>query len=262
MMDAMKLAAILRIKDQILTIDDCLTKLSEIADDVIIVDGESTDGTAETYKKYPKVRKVITLPGFDEGRDKNLLLDEAKKLNPDWIVWIDADEVFEKHFTRAVAEKYMRSKYNRIEFRMCNFWLSDKRCRIDGNYYLYTLHPQRSMWRNVPTARFKDQKIHNGPILGVPGPVYLSPYRIRHLGYLYKQKIDERLERCLREDPSGSRDYMAILDISRKNKTFRYREFENAQLNYLYILLYKYLANFLWILLRIWRKVKKLFNRS
>src|SRR6185312_7243724 len=96
----MKLTAVLRIKDQILTIDDCMTKLSELADDIIIVDGESTDGTVEAYKKYPKIKKVITLAGFDEGRDKNLLIEEARKLNPDWILWIDADEIFEKHFTR------------------------------------------------------------------------------------------------------------------------------------------------------------------
>lgn len=257
----MKLAAILRIKNQILTIDECLTKLSEIADDIIIVDGESTDGTAEAYTKYPKIKKVITLAGFDEGRDKNLLLNEARKLNPDWILWIDADEVFEKHFTRAVVEKYMRSKYNRVDFRMCNFWLSNERCRCDGNYYLYSLHPQRSMWRNVSAAYFKDQKIHNGPILGVSGPVFLSPYRIRHLGYLYRQKIDDRLERCLREDPNGSRDYAAMLDASRKVRSFRYVEFKSARLNFLYILSYKHLCNLLWILLRIWRKVKKPFQR-
>ena len=169
----MKLVALLRIKDQILTIDECLAKLSEIVDDIIIVDGGSTDGTKEAYAKHPKVHKVITLLDFNEGRDKRLLHEEAKKLDPDWILWTDADEIFEKHFTREVAEKYMRSRHNRIAFRMCNFWLSRVFCRYDGVYYLYTLHPQRSMWRNLPEAYFKDQKIHNGDILGL-GKLFIS----------------------------------------------------------------------------------------
>ncbi len=256
----MKLVAILRIKDQILTINECMTRLSELADDIIIVDGLSTDGTVEAYKKYPKIRKVITLAGFDEGRDKNLLVDESKKLNPDWILWIDADEIFEKHLTRGIMEKYMRSKYNRIDFRMCNFWLSDTRCRCDEGYYLYTLHPQRSMWRNMPSAHFKDQKIHNGGILGVPGPTFTSPYRIRHMGYLYKQKIADRLERCLREDPEGSRDYVRSLDTEKKVRSFRYREYASRWLNRIYIAYYKYACNLLWLILRIWLKLKKLFQ--
>lgn len=256
----MKLVAILRIKDQILTIDDVMTKLSEIADDIIIVDGYSTDGTFERYKQYPKIKKVIQLAGFHEGRDKILLLEEARKLDPDWILWLDADEVFEKHFTREVVEKYMHSPYNRIDFRMCNFWLSKELFRYDYIYYLYTLHPQRSMWRNVPQARFKDQKMHNGGILDVPKPYYISPYRLKHFGYLYEKKIADRLERCLTEDPDSTRDYKGTLDVKRKARYLRFREYDSATLNMVYIQFYKYLCNSLWIVERLRLKLKKLLH--
>ena len=106
----MKLIAILRIKDQILTIDECLSKLSTIADSIIILDNGSTDGTLKKYKNYPKVIDIIQTIGYDEGRDKIILLEEAKNASPDWILWIDGDEVFEDHFTREVAEKYMNLK--------------------------------------------------------------------------------------------------------------------------------------------------------
>ena len=117
----MKLVSILRIKDQIQTIDECLTKLSELVDEIIVLDNCSTDGTFDVYKKYPKIIEILQTVGFDEGRDKIMLLDAAKKRSPDWIMWIDADEVFEKHFTRTIIESYMNSSYNRITFRMCNF---------------------------------------------------------------------------------------------------------------------------------------------
>lgn len=253
----MKLAAILRVKDEIRTINECLTKLSAIADEIIILDNGSTDGTLEAYTKYPKIVKILHSEGYDEGRDKIMLLEEAKKRNPDWILWMDGDEVFENHFTREVAEKYMRGTANRITFRMCNFWLSRERCIMDGQYYLYNLHPQRSLWRNVPEAYFKNQKLHNGDIFGVPGKVFLSPYRIKHYGYVDRAKMQEKLDRYLAEDKTGKRDYRTYNDPNVPRRTYKFYEFDDKQANYLYILFYKYLCNFLWYLLRAKRKLWK-----
>lgn len=184
--------------------------------------------------------------------------EEAKKREPDWLVWIDADEVFEKHFTRAVAEKYMHSKYNRVTFRMCNFWLSRQDCRYDSEYYLYTLHPQRSMWRNIPSAYFKNVTIHNGDILGVPGAALISPYRLKHYGYVDKEKIAEKMNIYKTADPHGSRDYAKTGDLTRSYRTFRFREFDNIFLNRFYIAGYKYVCNFLWYAERVKRKITNL----
>lgn len=251
----MRLTAILRIKDQMLTIDECIQKLSELVDQIIVLDNGSTDGTLEAYKKYPKIIKVLHTVGFDEGRDKIMLLEEAKKSGTDWILWIDADEVFEKNMTRKVMHRYMGGRYNRIVFRMCNFWLSRERCRYDSEYYLYTLHPQRSMWKNVPEAYFKNLVIHNGDIQGVPGRPYLSPYRLKHYGYVYKQKILEKMQTYMDADKAKGRDYKKTIDPELKFKSFKYYEFDNRFLNYLYIIFYKYLLNALWLVERIRLKI-------
>jgi glycosyltransferase involved in cell wall biosynthesis len=251
----MKLVAILRIKDQIQTIDECMQKLSSIVDEILVVDNGSTDGTFERYKNYPKIIKIFKTEGYDEGRDKILLLEESKKLNPDWIMWLDADEIFEKHFNREVADEYMNSSYDRIMFRMCNFWLGKERCIYDGQYYLYNLHPQRSMWRNLPEAYFKDQKLHNGDIRGIKGPTHLSPYRVKHYGYIDRDKMQEKLDRYLKEDTSGTRDYRKFNDPNLPRKTYKFYEFDNATLNLIYIIFYKYICNLLWYLLRIKRKL-------
>lgn len=253
----MKLVAILRIKNQILTIDECMARLSELVDEIVIVDNGSTDGTLETYKKYPKIVSVLHTEGFNEGRDKIMVLDEAKKRNPDWILWCDGDEVFEKHLTRKTLDRYMgNKKLNRIVFRMCNFWLSKKKCRYDGEYYLYTLHPQRSMWRNTESAYFRNLVIHNGDIMGVTGKPYISPYRIKHYGYVYKEKIEEKINIYKEADKAKGRDYEGTISPDLKFKSFRYIEFKNKFINLIYIYFYKYLCNLLWFTERV--KIKLL----
>jgi len=258
----MKIIAILRIKDQMLTIDACLGKLSDLVDDIIVLDNGSTDGTMEAYARYPKVTKILRTEGFNEGRDKIMLLDEAKKSGADWIMWIDGDEIFEKHFSRAAVDRYMRSRHNRVVFRMCNFWLSKERFRYDSEYYLYTLHPQRSMWRNIESANFKDQKIHNGDIRGVPGKAHISPYRIKHYGHVDREKMRIKMETYLAADPTDTlRQYRKAMDPDQPYKSLRFREYDNVAVNKLYILAYKYICNALWLILRVYLKLKKLVLR-
>src|SRR3989344_221633 len=114
----MKLVAILRIKNAISTVEECLGKLSSLVDEIVVVDNGSTDGTLEAYKKFPKIKELLHTEGFHQGRDQIMLLDAAKARGADWILLIDADEVFEKNVTRDVLDRYMHSSHNVFGFRM------------------------------------------------------------------------------------------------------------------------------------------------
>jgi glycosyltransferase involved in cell wall biosynthesis len=234
----MKLVSILRIKDEIKYIRRCLDKMSELVDEIVILDNGSTDGTLDVYETYPKVVKVLQTKGFDEGRDKIMLLDEAKKRNPDWIIWTDGDEEFESHIDREILNRYMNSKYNKIQFRMCNFWVSEKLYRIDGKYFAYTLQPQRSMWKNTDDAFFQNVKIHNGDIIGVEKPYYISPYRIKHYGYASEEKTLEKLRKYQIVDTTTGRDY-SHLNPNKKTIRIPYIEFKNRRLNRTFLTLNK-----------------------
>ncbi len=143
---------------------------------------------------------------------------------------------------------------------MCNFWLSKKYCRYDGEYYLYTLHPQRSMWRNSESAYFKNQKIHNGDIMGLTGKTYLSPYRLKHYGYADKKKIEEKIQTYMAADPNSPRDYLKSIDPNIPRKKYPFLEFKNRSVNTIYIIFYKYFCNLLWIIERARLKALKLLK--
>src|SRR5579864_1793078 len=67
---------------------DCLESVKDIADEVVIVDGTSSDKTVEIAKKYgAKVIVKDNPPIFHINKQK--AIDMATK---DWILQLDADE--------------------------------------------------------------------------------------------------------------------------------------------------------------------------
>lgn len=83
----MKISVIIITFNEILNISDCLQGLG-FADEVIVVDNASTDGTAEMAKNLgARVFVTEDWPGF--GCQKNRALDYA---SGEWVLSIDADE--------------------------------------------------------------------------------------------------------------------------------------------------------------------------
>lgn len=68
-------------------IEDCLKSLQGIADEIIIVDSNSTDKTLEIVRKYTDKVFLHDFQGY--GKQKNLATDKATN---DWIINLDCDE--------------------------------------------------------------------------------------------------------------------------------------------------------------------------
>lgn len=253
----MKLVAILRIKNAISTVEECLGRLSSLVDEIIVLDNGSTDGTSEVYKKFSKIKEILHTEGFHEGRDKIMLLDAAKARNPDWILWLDADEIFERNMTREVLDGYMRSGHPIYGFRMYNFWLNRKVWRFDNRWFRYTLNIQRHMWKNLPGTYFANKRFHNGPIAGIPERVKVSPYRLKHYGYADKDELTRKWKFYSANEKT--RDYSHLNPESR-TLVLPFLEFKNPKLNFLYIVAHSFLANVFLNILRVTDAVKKPFS--
>ncbi|SDQ57966.1 glycosyltransferase family 2 protein [Flagellimonas zhangzhouensis] len=94
-----KLSALIITYNEIGYIEKCIESIS-FADEIIVVDSFSTDGTYEYLLKHPKV-KVIQNPFENFTSQKSFTLKQASN---DWVLFLDADEVVTKNLQQEITE--------------------------------------------------------------------------------------------------------------------------------------------------------------
>lgn len=206
----MKIIAMLRVKDGILFVEKWLENIGDLVDEIVVVDNGSTDGTYEILKGNPKVVSIERTEGFDEGRDKNLLYKMARDRKPDWLLWLDVDEIFEERLTREKLVRLInKRKASKIFFRRFHFVDEEN---INGKWYWikYSSSPDRVLWKEQNTGYFKNIKFNNGLVKGIKGRVTISHYRIKHLGYIYKNEVNKKINIYRSIDPTLEDTYKSI----------------------------------------------------
>ena len=189
-----KLVVMLRVKDGMFFAKEWLECFEKLADEIVVLDNGSTDGTYEALKAHHKVVDIIRTEGYNEGRDKNLLYDHVRMRKPDWCLWLDIDEIFEPELTRAHFDKLMSSKiYNKFAFRRFHF---TDREHFAGSWYRlnYSSGHDRIMWREHPSGHFQNLIIDSPNVKGIKGLKSNTNFRLKHLGYINKELVDKKAE--------------------------------------------------------------------
>ncbi len=96
----MKIVAMLNVKNEEWIIRQNLEALTEVVDEVVVVDDASTDHTVEILRSFPQVTRIHQKSAEEaryrnEVADRTIALNLAREQKADWILYLDADEIFD-----------------------------------------------------------------------------------------------------------------------------------------------------------------------
>ncbi len=118
-MQSMSLSVVLATFNEEDRLGDCLSSVRDIANEIIVVDGRSTDRTVEIAKDFgAKVKIVDNEYIFHINKQK--AVDLATK---DWILQLDADEVVTKELGEEIKQVMHEGKHDGYYLSRKNFFL-------------------------------------------------------------------------------------------------------------------------------------------
>jgi len=140
-MNRPKIIAIYRVKNEARFIEHSIKSITDFCSEIIVLDDNSTDKTAEICSSFDKVSDVIKPKGtdLDEVRDRNHLFETARKNNPDFILSIDGDEIFMPNSSEVLFEEIstIYSNSDVFDFQFLTLWDSVNTIRTDGIFGNY-----------------------------------------------------------------------------------------------------------------------------
>ncbi|MDD4938282.1 MAG: glycosyltransferase family 2 protein [Candidatus Shapirobacteria bacterium] len=126
----------------------CLEAIKDLADEIIVVDGQSQDDTVTLVKKFKKARVISTTNKPMFHTNKQMGISACKG---DWILQLDADEIVTPQLKQEIQEILKKDPRNISEN---GFWIPRK------NYFLGTFLKKGGQYPD-PTIRFyKNGKAH------------------------------------------------------------------------------------------------------
>ena len=207
-LDEIKLIGFLQIHNESKkgNLERVLNHISRFCYDIVIYDDGSNDNSFEIASKYTK--NIIRAKKNDfkkELEHKQKLLDLALSLNPDWIVWLDADEVFDREgelfAIRGLCKYGNENNVDGFSFQEYNLWKDLKQYRVDENWNKLW---QIRLWKNNGKLKFEEKEgLHN--ILHPMGleKICKSDIKVIHYGFSTKEKINDKYEMYKEQGQSG-----------------------------------------------------------
>ena len=179
--DRVNVSVVVITKNEEHNLHECLQSV-RWADEIVVVDAESTDRTVEVARKYTDKVVVRPWPGF--GPQKNFGMDQASS---DWILILDADERVTLELQQEIQQVVKQwSSHDPVAYRVPrrNFYYG-RWIRHGGVYPDYQIRFIRK-----GAARYNDMPVHENLI--VEGGVGVLR---GHLDHYTERRIADHFEK-------------------------------------------------------------------
>ncbi|MDQ0493570.1 methyltransferase domain-containing protein [Paenibacillus brasilensis] len=204
---------------------DVLRSHREYIDEAVIIDDGSHDGSGELCRELLKgipLRLVRneTASFTNEVELRKQQWRETVASSPEWILNMDADEMFESRFAQGVHSLLAGTKADTICFRLYDMW-SSTHYRDDDYWQAHRYYrPFLIRYKEEFSYKWKEQALHCGRfpdnVLDLPSEI--SNYRIQHWGWYTPAIRAAKFERYQLLDPNArygwKEQYESILDAN------------------------------------------------
>lgn len=169
----MKLSVVLATFNEEANIRRCLESVLDISEEIIIVDGTSTDRTVEiSISLGAKVTVTENLANFHIN--KQIAIDMATK---DWVLQLDADEIVSEALAREIKEILESPrKENGFWIPRKNFFLG-RFLMKGGQYPDYTVRLYKNGKGRLPQKDVHEQAVVEGKVGHLKNPLIHYPYK-------------------------------------------------------------------------------------
>lgn len=182
----MKLSVTLAVYNEEKYIGKCLEAIKDLAHEIIVVDGCSTDQTAQIAKKFSaKVIEAQNDP-INFHKQKKLANDHARG---DWILQLDADEIVSPELATEIKDAISNDPEEN------GFWIPRKNYFLGrfltkgGVYPDYTLRLYRRGKGNLPAKSVHEQAIVEGKVSYLKNPL------LHNSNQSFSEYVDKRFNR-------------------------------------------------------------------
>lgn len=180
-----------------------------MVDDLIIYDDASTDGSFEyCLENTPYVLRGSRHGELAVKQQWSVLMEKAIELKPDFILWMDADEVLAvtPESLQELCEYCLDQQAAGLSFNRKNLWRSQSWIRLDSQFDQEWFV---KLWRVTPDIRERVENLGGHPseikpeVLVIP----IEGVNIFHYGFTSSRQIGYRY---YRKRVEGNRGYMNL----------------------------------------------------
>jgi GT2 family glycosyltransferase len=173
-----------------------LKENSKFVDGFIFLDDASTDSSLKLVKDNPKTIKLLkksNRKNFNDKQNRNILLKEASKTNSEWFIFLDADEVLDKHYLNDF-KKLLDTNYEIYWLRLVHLWDSIKTYRCDYPESLNGVQYKARLFRKKENMYLDTNNRLHMRLVPYTGKEKRADVLIKHYANVYKKNRIKRFE--------------------------------------------------------------------